>query len=78
MAETKNVRALKSFRLKGEVIVEGEVVAKSQFPDKGTWQNLVNMKPARAEETDDAVGKPEGTKEVDKKATRPAMPSATK
>ena len=60
MADNKknNVIALVEFRLKGKVIQKGEVIPKSAFANKGDWQNLVHMKPARCEETDGSVGKP--------------------
>lgn len=59
MAKEKfaNVKALKSFRLKGAHIAPGDVVAKSDFATKSDWQNLVHMEPARCEETDEKVGK---------------------
>lgn len=58
-----NIRALKSFRLKGKVVAQGEVVPKSDFAKKSDWQNLCHMDPApRAEETSDAVGKPKAAK----------------
>lgn len=61
--ELNNIRALASFRLKGEVIAVGQVVSKGDFAKKADWQNLCNMNPKpRAEETDDAVGKPKAAK----------------
>lgn len=62
MADKKNVKALVDYRLKGRKVVEGEVVAKSDFATKGDWQNLAHMRPARVEETDEAVGKPKAAK----------------
>lgn len=65
MSEDKklsNIKALRSFMLKGVKVVEDEVVAKSDFPTKGDWQNLCNMTPPRAEETADPVGKPKPSK----------------
>lgn len=55
--EMKNVRALQQFRLKGVVVNEGEVVAKTAFPNMQDWQNLLHMPKPRIEETDDPVGK---------------------
>lgn len=71
MADEKkkpNILALKAFRLKGKVVAQGEVVAKTAFAKKSDWQNLCNMDPApRCEETDKAVGKP--------KAAKPQVPA---
>lgn len=61
MSEDKkkpNIIALRSFMLKGSKVAVGEVVAKADFPTKGDWQNLCHMTPAKAEETDEKVGKP--------------------
>lgn len=58
MADAKNLKTLVEFRKKGEKVKVGEVIAKSSFPTKGEWLNLVNMKPPRLEETDEPVGKP--------------------
>jgi hypothetical protein len=77
MSEKKNIKALRPWRLmkkgadKAVNVAEGEVVAKSDFPDPGEWRNLVHMKPAKAEETSDPVGKP---KSGGKKAA--GLPSA--
>lgn len=60
--EKKNIKAVTAFRLKGRPIERGEVVAKDEFTNKGDWQNLVNMTPQRAEETDESVGKPKAEK----------------
>lgn len=65
----KNVKALRQFLLNGEVVVVGEVVSKSRFENAGEWQNLVNMKPAKLVETDEAVGKPK----VGKSASVPGV-----
>lgn len=73
--ELSNVRALSEFRLKGKKVVKGEVVSKKSFANKGEWQNLCNMKPARCEETSATVGKPKAEGE---KANKAAMPGATK
>lgn len=65
MAEDKpknNIKSLIEFRLKGEAVKVGDVVAKSDFPTKGDWQNLCHMTPPRAEETADAVGKAKASK----------------
>jgi hypothetical protein len=65
MADKKplpNVKALKSFRMKGRPIQVGEVVAKEAFADKNEWLNLCHMTPAVCEETDEAVGNPKGGK----------------
>ena len=60
-----NIEAIASFRLKGEHIAgrvktdkgsTGQVVKKSDFPNNAAWQNLVNMEPPRAIETDAKVG----------------------
>lgn len=69
--EKPNVIALNDFRLRGVKVVEGEVVAKSDFASKGDWQNLANMRPARVEETDKPVGKP-------KAPAKAEMPAASK
>jgi hypothetical protein len=76
--EMKNIRALTGFRLKGGHVGAGDVVAKSDFPSKGDWQNLVNMTPARAEETDDSAGPAPKAKGKSKggPAAEPAMPGA--
>lgn len=58
MSENPNIIALREFRLKGRKVYEGEVVAKSEFANSGEWQNLCHMKPARAAETAEKVGKP--------------------
>lgn len=65
----KNVRALVSFRLKGVPIEVGEVVKKEEFPNRASWQNLLNMEPPRVEETNDSVGKA-------KKKPKAALPGA--
>lgn len=52
-----NVKSVVNFMLDGEVVRVGDVVSKKAFPNKSDWQNLVNMEPARAEETADKVGK---------------------
>lgn len=54
----KNIKVLKAFRIKGRATAVGEVVTKEAFGKKGEWQNLCNMSPPKAEETDEAVGKP--------------------
>lgn len=54
----KNVTALASFRLRGKVVPKGAVVPKSDFAKTTDWQNLCNMEPPRAEETDAAPGMP--------------------
>jgi len=76
--DTKNVRALQQFRLKGEVVSEGEVVAKSRFANKQDWQNLLHMPKPRIEETNDPVGKAGKAEKPTKgvKADAPAMPGA--
>lgn len=53
-----NIKVLRQFLLNGNPVVVGEVVPKSAFESAGDWQNLCNMKPARAEETNEKVGKP--------------------
>lgn len=58
----KNIKAIREFRLKGRKVKVGEVVGKDEFAAKGDWQNLCHMKPARVEETDDAVGAPKSKK----------------
>ena len=58
----KNIKARRDFRLKGKHVAAGEVVKKSDFPNKADWQNLCNMTPPRAEETADTVGKPKAEK----------------
>jgi len=60
--EKKNVKALQQIMLKGRKVVVGEVVAKSDFPAKQDWQNLLNMPKPRLEETDEPVGKPKAGK----------------
>lgn len=75
-----NVKVLVSFRLKGEHQPVGRVISKADFaaygePNTGDWQNLVHMNPARAEETDEAVGDPVEPK-VSKSDTRPSLPGA--
>lgn len=70
--DKKNIRALRAFRLKGEVIAVGEVVKKSEFAKKGEWQNLCHMDPAKAEETNDDVGKPKAEKATAKGGMPPA------
>lgn len=60
-ASKPNVKALQEFRLKGKVVGVGDVVAKSDFPNKQDWLNLLNMPKSRVEETSDkvSVSKPE-------------------
>jgi hypothetical protein len=53
--ETKNVKVLTEFMLKGKSQHVGTVISKENFPSKSDWSNLANMKPPRVEETDDAV-----------------------
>ncbi len=64
----KNVRALQAFRLRGAAVEKDEVVAKSSFPNKQDWQNLLNMPKPRVEETSDPVGKPKVEKATPKSA----------
>jgi len=71
MAEKKNVKVLQAIMLKGRKVNEGEVVAKSDFPNKQDWLNLLHMPKPRIEETDDPVGKPKPGK-----ADKAAMPGA--
>lgn len=52
----KNVRALMPFMLKGRKVAEGEIVAKSDFPNAQDYRNLLNMNKPRVEETNDKVG----------------------
>ena len=54
-----NIKALTAFLVKGDPIVKGQVVAKTDFSVKSDWQNLCNMEPPRAEETDEDVGVPD-------------------
>jgi len=56
--EMKNLEVLVPFRIKGRATQKGEVIAKTEFNNKGDWQNLVHMTPPRAKETDANVGKP--------------------
>lgn len=65
----KNVKAECDFKLKGRTVVKGEVVAKDDFPNKQSWQNLLHMPKPRVSETSDPVGKP-------KKAVAEKMPGA--
>ncbi len=79
MADTKNVRALQEFMLKGTKVSEGEVVAKSSFANKQDWQNLLHMPKPRVAETNDPVGKAKpkaAAKADDKGDDKPAMPGA--
>ena len=52
-----NVKALRSFMLKGKKGQKGDIVAKSDFPNTGDFMNLCAMTPARAEQTSDKVSK---------------------
>lgn len=70
-----NIKALKSFRLKGDVVAKDEVIRKSAFAKKGDWQNLCNMSPPKAEETDEKVGAPSAVKP--KAAPKPKAADAT-
>lgn len=72
----KNIKALRPFRIKGIAIDKGEVVEKARFAKKGDWQNLCNMSPAKAEETNDAVGKPKAEKGA--KTETAGLPGAKK
>lgn len=54
----KNIKALREFRLNGKAVIKGEVIAKSDFQNSGDYLNLCAMTPARAEQTDEKVGKP--------------------
>ena len=56
--EMSNVKCLVAFMLNGEKIAVGQVVSKEKFTNKGDWLNLCHMRPARAEETNEKVGKP--------------------
>lgn len=57
MAE-KNLKVLVPILINGEHNAVGDVVAKSDFKDKGDWQNLAfAFDPPRLEETDEPVGK---------------------
>ena len=64
MSDTKNVRALSAFMVKGAKVAKGEVIAKSSFPEKQDWMNLLHMPKPRIEETADAVGKPKAGKSL--------------
>lgn len=75
MADKKNVKATQQFMLKGRKVETGEVVAKTDFPNKQDWQNLLHMSKPRVEETDEAVGKPKAAAKG-KAAADPAMPGA--
>lgn len=55
MAEKKNLLILKEIRIGGKPQPVGSVIAKGDFPNKGDWQNLCNMTPARCIETDAPV-----------------------
>jgi hypothetical protein len=58
--EKKNLRAMTGLLVNGKHVAEGEVIAKSDFANKGDWQNLVfSFNPPRMTETDDKVGVPE-------------------
>jgi len=72
----KNVVALTEFRMSGTKVPKGVVVAKSDFRNKGDWQNLLHMTPPRVAETSDAVGAPKADKAD--KADKAVMPGATK
>jgi hypothetical protein len=70
----KNIKAKRDFRLKSKPIIKGQVVSKSDFPNKSDWQNLCNMTPPRAEETNAAVGKPKAEKAAIADAKTGGMP----
>ena len=57
-----NIKILQAVRLKGKHLEIGTVVAKKDFPNNGSWQNLCHMDKARAEETADPVGAPKPEK----------------
>lgn len=77
-----NIKAVRNFRLKGELVNVGDVVAKKSFAQKADWQNLVHMDGPRAEETDEKVGKAKSaakgktTKAADKKEGEGGLPGA--
>lgn len=76
MAEPKepnNLEVLVPFRIKGKKVEKGEVIAKTEFNNKGDWQNLVHMTPPRAKETDAKVGKPAA---ADEKKAGAKLPGA--
>lgn len=72
--ELKNLEVLVPFRIKGKSVAKGEVIAKTEFNNKGDWQNLVHMTPPRAKETDAKVGKPAAADE--KKKAGAKLPGA--
>lgn len=71
----KNIKALRDLRVKGKHVATGEVVAKSDFPNKADWQNVCNMTPPRAEETADTVTA-EGKTALGKTKTKAKAPVA--
>ena len=67
-----NLRVLLSFRLKGEHIQAGSVIAKSEFgDDKGAWSELCTMTPQTCTQTDDALVRVPGPRD-----RAPKMPAA--
>lgn len=53
-----NLVVLRSFRLSGDAVPVGAVIAKSDFSSTGEWQNLAHMTPPKVEETAAKVGAP--------------------
>lgn len=58
MAEKQlpNLRVLRSIRIGGKHVEKGSVISKSAFDNRGDWDDLCKMSPAKLEETDDKVG----------------------
>jgi len=52
-----NLKVLQEFRIKGAAQPKGSVIAKSAFPAKQDWMNLLHMAKPRVEETADKVAK---------------------
>ncbi len=63
MKDLPNLLVLRSFRLNGEHVEVGSVIAKSDFhnseggEDKGTWSELVSMAPQTCTQTDAPVSR---------------------
>ena len=64
-----NLKILQSIRVAGIPVAKGTIIAKKDFPNKASWQNLAHMKNPRVEETDekvqDAPEKPEAPEKKD-------------
>jgi len=62
-----NLQVLRAIRIKGQHVAVGSVISKSAFENKGDWDDLCKMTPAKLKEVDSKVT-------LDKRAAKAAMP----